>query len=163
MVHLKLASVDDFKSLCNLNVLDSQKKYMMTTNESVLLEMNEDIDNTTNYLPYSIYTDHEIIGFLMINRDVMDHEDFKNHNFYTKKCYFITHFMIDSNFQGNGFGKLALIDLENNLKDIADDEIEFVVLFHHEENQAALNMYESLGYAITGIQFDNSVMRIKRI
>lgn len=71
--------------------------------------------------------------------------------------------MIDSNFQGNGFGKLALIDLENKLKEIADDEIEFVVLFHHEENQAALDLFESLGYATTGIQFDNSVMRIKRI
>ncbi len=66
MVHLELASVDVFKRLCNLNVLDSHKKYIMTSSETVLLEMNEDIDNTTNYLPYSVYNDHEIIGFLMI-------------------------------------------------------------------------------------------------
>lgn len=38
----------------------------MTSSENVLLEMNEDIDNTTNFLPYSVYNDHEIIGFLMI-------------------------------------------------------------------------------------------------
>lgn len=36
---------------------------MMTSNESVLLEMNEDINNSTNYLPYSVCNDHEIIGF----------------------------------------------------------------------------------------------------
>lgn len=116
MIELELSKPDEFEQLSSLKIKSSQSKYMMSSNERCLSEMFEDTENVDNFLPYSIYNDDEIIGFIILNKDVMDHEDFKEDSFYEKKCCFITHFMIDDNFQGNGFGKLSLICLEEKLR-----------------------------------------------
>lgn len=69
---------------------------------------------------------------------------------------FILDFFVSENFRGQGNGKAALIALEKELAHADVEQIKLRVAF---ENKRALNLYERLGFNITGFNMAKSISR----
>lgn len=112
-------------------------------------------------IPYAIYADGVVVGFLMYIYDMTDHELFQNEVFYGKKTYFIWHFMIGKSFQGKGYGKLAFEKMLADIETMPFGEAEYVSLFYRTSNVIARKLYTSFGFVDTGIIQDNSMHAVK--
>jgi len=65
-----------------------------------------------------------------------------------KRLAFIYDLIIFEQFRRHGFGRLAMLALEEKVKEVGLDTIALHVFGH---NQAALELYEKVGYEITDI------------
>ena len=113
--------------------------------------------------PLAIYADDTMVGFLMYIYDTTDHESFQNEVYFGEKTYFIWHFMIDKNYQGKGYGKLAFEKMLADIETMPYGEAQNVDLFYHKNNVIAKELYASLGFVESGIMQDNSVHAIKTL
>ncbi|WPK13271.1 GNAT family N-acetyltransferase [Lysinibacillus louembei] len=113
--------------------------------------------------PLAIYADEVMVGFLMYIYDTLDHESFENEVFYGKQSYFIWHMMIDKNYQGKGYGKLAFEKMLMDIETMPYGAAQYVTLFYHKNNVVAKELYASFGFIDTGIIQDNSMLSIKNL
>lgn len=163
MIELKKINGNNINEVIALEVNENQEIFLETSNLKSIgdaLQMNLE---GTPAVPFAIYKDTRIVGFLMYIYDVLDNEDFQGKEFYGKNTYFIWHFVIDKKFQGLGYGKESLIEIEKLIKTHPNGVADFIVLFFHSKNDRANNLYKLLGYKETGITIDNSIMLIKEI
>lgn len=163
MIELKCINGDNIDELVALEVSEEQKDLMASTilrSFADAYEMNKDGVTTA---PYAVYVEDKLVGFSMYIYDIMDHESFVNETFFGKNSYFIWHFMIDRNYQGQGYGKLAL---EKTIEDIMTKpfgQADYIVLFYNMKNIRAKKLYESFGFTDTGIVMDGSMLAIKKL
>lgn len=113
--------------------------------------------------PLAIYVDEVVVGFLMYIYDTLDHESFENEVFYGMKSYFIWHIMIEKNYQGKGYGKLAFEKMLMDIETMPYGEAEYAVLFYRTSNVKAKTLYASFDFVDTGIIQDNSMLAIKNL
>jgi diamine N-acetyltransferase len=92
-----------------------------------------------NFTPYAIHLDDEVIGFVMTEYDPDEMEERK---------HWIPRFMIDVSYQRKGYGKEAMLQVINMLKENAD--CHYIGLSTEPDNYSALRFYESLGFFNTG-------------
>ncbi|HSO28244.1 MAG TPA: GNAT family N-acetyltransferase, partial [Anaerolineales bacterium] len=62
---------------------------------------------------------------------------------------FIYDFVIDEAYRRRGYGRLALLALEDKAREMGIDQIALHVFGH---NHAARALYESVGYQVTNLQ-----------
>ncbi|RXJ04294.1 GNAT family N-acetyltransferase [Anaerobacillus alkaliphilus] len=88
------------------------------------------------WITRAVYVDEKLVGFAMYGFS----DELKE--------YEVCRFMIDYNFQGNGYGKeglkLVMEDMINRF------QCERIVLTFHPENEKAKNLYEKIGFTDTG-------------
>jgi len=101
-----------------------------------------------NCLPFGIYADGVIVGFVMYGLNEYDGR------------YWIFRFMIDERYQGKGYGKTALAEVIHRLRD--DHDAREVRLSCNPANAPALRIYERAGFTRTGEMLGKEiVMRLK--
>ena len=71
------------------------------------------------------------------------------------KSTFIYDFFIFPNCRNNGYGKLAIIALESQLKSIDIEQIKLRVAY---QNQRALKLYQEVGFAISGYNMSKKIV-----
>ena len=161
MIELRKIAGDNIDEIIALEVDENQEDFIATTNLRSFADAHMLNGDGIPAIPYAIYADEVVIGFLMYIYDTLDHESFENEAFYGKKSYFIWHMMIDKRYQGKGYGKLAfekmLVEIEAN----PNGEAECVSLFYHTSNVPAKTLYDSFGFVDTGILQDHSMLAIK--
>jgi diamine N-acetyltransferase len=94
------------------------------------------------WLPYAFYADTEMIGFTELAYEPDSSES-----------YWIFHFFIDIAYQGQGYGKKALLLFLNLLKQ-QYPSCRSVCLTVHSENVRAQRLYTSVGFQPTGGDMD---------
>ncbi|GIP31830.1 diamine N-acetyltransferase [Paenibacillus sp. J2TS4] len=99
----------------------------------------------THLCPLAIYNKKELIGFTMYGHDPDDGN------------YWIYVFMIDKRAQGQGFGRAALTHLVEHICN--RHQVHKVVLGHKPENEKAMRLYESVGFADTGQRINGEIIR----
>lgn len=90
------------------------------------------------WLPYAIYADQQLVGFVEIALKPNQPED-----------VWVFHFFIDQHFQGQGYGKAAMRALVILVKDI-EPRSTGISLVVHPENVVAQSLYQSVGFEATG-------------
>jgi diamine N-acetyltransferase len=97
----------------------------------------------------AIYSDEDMVGFMMYTKNYEEGE------------LYLCRFMIDSKFQGKGFGKEAL----KLLKDIAnkDECIKTMKLSTSPENTNGIRIYEKFGFVDTKTMDDDEEVFILKI
>ncbi|MCP3741427.1 GNAT family N-acetyltransferase [Rossellomorea sp. BNER] len=93
----------------------------------------------SNFTPYAIHLDDEVIGFVMTEFDPNEIEERK---------YWIPRFMIDVSYQRKGYGKEAMQQVIDMLK--INNDCHYIGLSTEPDNYSALRFYESLGFINTG-------------
>ena len=136
-------SEDNMTQCFELKVASSQTQYIASNADSwKSAKENEKIAR-----PFVIYCDEKIVGFTMFACD----EEYEDPN----DRYWLWRFMIDENFQGNGYGTAALQVIIQYFREHGANNIR---LSTKETNTAALSMYRKAGFCDTGEMNDEEIV-----
>ncbi|MGO4729697.1 GNAT family N-acetyltransferase [Paenibacillus sp. 2KB_22] len=146
MIHLKRVSVDNWYACTQLEVSEEQKKsfpapVVYWIAESKVVE---------DFQPMAIYFDSDLVGFTVYSEKA-DHED----------NYWLLALMIDSKYQGRGYGREAL----KKLIDLMQESLKCkrIMIGHRLENDIAGKLYESFGFhRVSEGLIDGEVVRLLR-
>lgn len=76
-------------------------------------------------------------------------------------AYVLSQLFIDERYQGNGFGIEAAKQILDKMK--SDSKYDRVTLCYIDGNEAAKNMYEKLGFRLTGDRDENEIIMEKAL
>lgn len=131
-ITLRPITQDNWRDCIKLQVKDEQK-HLVGSNENTLAMCY--VHSEIN--PFGIYLDEKIIGMITWALDPDDN------------IYYINRFMIDENYQGNGYGKYALQLMIEKLKDLG---VKVLDILHNPNNHDAIKLYRSLGFELTDVK-----------
>ncbi len=127
-------TISNFSKCINLQLGEGQENQIASN----LYSIAESKVNPC-YTPYAIYLDDTVIGFAMTDYDPALDE---------KNKYWVPRLMIDSRYQGKGYGKEAMKIVINDLKSKVD--CRYIRLSTDPSNKHAIKFYESIGFVKTG-------------
>lgn len=133
-VTLKSITEDNFIDAFNLKLKKDQEEFVSHPVRSLA----QAYVYRDQCQPFGIYDDDRMVGYVMVIYD------------YDVPEYDIWHMMIDETQQGKGFGKAALKLILDYIEKQPFGNSDRVVLTCNKNNTYALNMYQSLGFEMTG-------------
>ena len=130
MIKLEEINENNFYKVINLKLLEEQKKYIASNVKSLaecyLYRKNEDV------FPYAILVNDEVIGFVLLYDDIQE------------QWVTIWRLMIDKNYQGQGYGYLAILEVEKMIKE--KNKYKQIYSNYVENNIASKKLFSKLGY-----------------
>lgn len=130
-ISLREIDAENFHQCLKLKVADGQKNFVADNAVSIAES------KIYPYLvPFAVYAEEKIVGFVMYGRDT----DTGN--------FWLVRLMIDAQYQGKGYGKLATLAVIEKLN--KEFDCREVYLSFVPENLKAEKMYSSLGFERTG-------------
>ncbi len=147
MPEIRPVTKDNWRSLSNLQVSDSQKNFVMPNVYSIAqAQFGIDYQGHWDLQPFGIFEDGEPVGFLMFGYN------FQNLVYQA----FIIRLMVDERFQSKGFGRF---DLEKMLEIFrAEGRVKVVGISYEPENTVARKLYASCGFVETGEMLGPEIM-----
>lgn len=140
-VHLRKVTRQNLRECLNLQVDESQIG-LVATNAQSLAEAYVD----SNLFPLAIY-DTAACGY--------EHPDVPVVGFTLYEIVagvgLIMRLMIDRQYQRQGYGRAAMIEVIRRLK--LHPEVEIIAISHRKENEAAARLYQSLGFQKWNVSF----------
>ena len=130
-MNISLRKIDEsnWRDSIALKVSEDQMKFVASNENGLALAYaHKEME------PRGIYSDEEIVGFLMYAKDPDDGLDY------------INRLMIDVKHQGKGFGTEALRILLRQLRNAGVNSVD---ILHKPDNYAAIRIYEKLGFILT--------------
>ncbi len=145
MIHFEEVTNKNVRAVCRLRVADEQKSFVA---ENVLsLAEAYATRNEGNYaLPYAIYNDGTLIGFVMIGYGTCDEQDPE----IAKDNYILWRLMLDKAFQHQGFAKEILERVISLVKSAPYGAAEYIWLSYEPENIRAKEIYNKFGFRENG-------------
>lgn len=137
-IHLESVTRDNWEKALNLTVNKDQMGFVPSVSVSLAKIYIKPDGDHVEYIPFTIFHDEELVGFIMFAYE----EDSTN-------MYWINGFLIDSKYQGNGYGLAALHEIVNWIYDKFSicEEIRLTV---NKDNFSAKNLYENFGFKPNG-------------
>ncbi len=139
MIELQKITDDNFDECIKLEPKEEQKSYI-ASNISSLAEAYVALTNNEFPMPYAVYDNDMMVGFIMLSYDVNDDES----------TYWVCRLMIDKRYQGNGYGKETMKKALELIKTFPYGKASAVSLSYEPENLIAKKLYASLGFIETG-------------
>ena len=143
MEKITLRRIDEsnFIDCFNLQLVPGQERFVSHPIRS-LAQAYVYYDQCT---PFGIYAGEQMVGYVMVIYD------------YDEEVYNIWHLMIDAAQQNRGYGRAAVQQCLAYIRAKpfgASDEIKLTC---HEDNTAALRLYESFGFLPTGARDEDEI------
>ncbi len=134
MINLRTITKENIEDILNLSVSEEQKGFVSDNSESLAQAY---VYHDTAW-PFAIYEDDTPIGFIMMGY------------YEAKQYYTLWKFMIDQRYQNKGYGRQALLQGLDFIKEkFNPDKIYTGVALG---NSVAKGMYESVGFVDTGLR-----------
>ena len=152
MPEIRPVTKDNWNDLIKLKVRDDQKNFVASNLYSIAqAQFGDEYEGHWDLFPYGIYEGDTAVGFLMYGLNF-------NH---PKQQAFIQRLMVDERFQGKGYGRFGM----QKMLDIfhADERIQEVGISYEPGNEAARNLYASLGFSETGRMVGGEVEAILKL
>ncbi|HHT66358.1 MAG: GNAT family N-acetyltransferase [Caldicoprobacterales bacterium] len=158
MITLRNITYENFIECINLEPKEEQKRFV-ARNIYSLAEAYIALSNKYCVpMPYAIYHDETMVGFIMLSYEPADEEDEED-----ETVYKIWRLMIDKKYQGLGYGRIAMEKALELIQTFPYGKAELVVLSYEPENEAARQLYASFGFLETGEMIDDEVWAVLRI
>ncbi len=148
---LKPIDESNWRQALTLSVLPSQQRFVSdhVPVAAIALAKAYIRPDGLNWLPYAIYTDQHMVGFVEIALEGNQPDD----------CW-VFHFFIDHNYQGQGYGQAAMQALILIIKQ-TEPACTGICLVVHPENAAAQLLYRRIGFEATGEErWDEPIYRL---
>ena len=142
MILLKPITVENFWSVSKIKISKDQEQYI--PDNIFLMAMSIVLPQCT---PLAIYSDNDIVGFLMYGPDE------------NKENYWIHIMMIDYKYQGKGYAKESFQKILSEIK--KDKNVHKILLAVNKGNVNAVKIYEKLGFKFNGKGFDEINWAVK--
>lgn len=146
MIQLKKVDSKNLWEIVKLSVDESQKEFV-ATNTGSILEAYVTVTSGCVALPFGIYCDNTPVGFAMIGYSTIGDEDEPD---IAKDNYIVWRFMIDSRYQGRGYGRESFRAVLDYIKTMPCGKAEYCWLSYEPQNFAAKKLYASFGFKETG-------------
>lgn len=140
-VHLRKVTRENFRECLNLQVSEWQKGLVATTTQS-LAEAYVD----PNLFPLAVY-DAAACGYEQPEVPMLGFTMYE----LIAGLGFIMRLMVDEKYQGQGYGRAAMIEVIRRLKLCSD--VEIIATSYRKENEIAAKLYQSLGFQQWDISF----------
>lgn len=159
MVELRKVDSKNLWKIVDLSVNDDQMGFVATNTESIL-EAYTTITSGGVALPFGIYNDDLLIGFVMFGYGVsIDDGD----PAVALGNYCMWRFMIDKKYQRQGLGKKALEASIEYLRSEPCGRGEYCWLSYEAENAGAKALYNSMGFIENGELCGDEVVAVRKL
>ena len=139
MIRLETVNPDNWR--LRLKVSDAQKRFVA---DSSTMLARAYAYRESRSKAYVIYNDNLPVGMAL-------YYDCAELN-----AYDLSQLFIDERYQGNGFGIEATKQILDKMK--SDSKYDKVILCYIDGNEAAKNMYEKLGFTLTGDRDEDEII-----
>ena len=144
MIRLETVNPDNWR--LRLKVSDAQKSFVA---DSATMLARAYAYRESRSKAYVIYNDTLPVGMAL-------YYDCAELN-----AYDLSQLFIDERYQGNGFGMEATKQILDKMK--SDSKYDKVILCYIDGNEAAKNMYEKLGFTLTGNRDEDEIIMEKAL
>lgn len=138
-VELREITRENWRACVRLKVAPGQER-MVATNAASLAQASYEPE----CVPLAVYECETMVGFVMYARDPDDQQ------------VWVYRLMIDEQHQRRGYGRAALLRLIERLR--AQPDCESVSISYLEDNEAARQLYASIGFRETGQVIDGEAV-----
>ncbi|HOB20341.1 MAG TPA: GNAT family N-acetyltransferase [Candidatus Atribacteria bacterium] len=145
MVSLEKITWDNWEACINLRVKDEQKPFIASNVYSLAQSYVALLNDRQPPLTYAICLGRTVIGFAMAYRETARESRFG------ESSYVICRFMIDKDYQGRGYGKMAFAILLDKIKDCPLGSADAIYVAYNRSNEAARALYAGFGFKETGV------------
>ncbi|MFC2108359.1 GNAT family N-acetyltransferase [Candidatus Bipolaricaulota bacterium] len=142
-ITLREITMENFYECIKLTVNEDQKNFVASNTFSLAEAQADGVS-----IPRAIYAGDQMVGFIMYDFELKEDRGY------------ISRLMVDSRFQGNGYGRAAMDQIIDRLKDIPS--CREIQTSYAPENIAAAKLYESLGFEQTGDEIDGETI-VRRV
>jgi diamine N-acetyltransferase len=141
-ISLREITPENFRECINLKVAAHQEKFVAPNVMSIAQSKIYPTYNT-----FAVYAEDEIVGFVMFGLDTDENR------------YYLGRMMIDEKHQGKGYGRAAILEVIQRLKQVKT--CREIYLSFVPDNTSAERLYKSVGFERTG-EFNNgeTMMRL---
>lgn len=140
-ITLKKIDESNFIDCFNLRLAAGQERYVSNPVRSLA----QAYVYYSHCMPFGIYAEDRMVGYVMVIYD------------YDEETYNIWHMMIDSDFQGRGYGKGALREVLKYIASKPFGSSDTVLITCNPENEAAYKLYRQIGFIETGRSDDDEL------
>ena len=141
MISLKVISEDNFVDAFNLKLAKGQEEYVSHPVRSLA----QAYVYRNQCQPFGIYDDDRMVGYVMVIYD------------YDIPEYDIWHMMIDASEQKKGYGRAALRQVIEYIREKPFGNSSRIALTCNKNNPIARKLYESFGFSATGVEEEDEV------
>lgn len=143
MIELRKISEENFEECMSLEPKEEQKGFVASNLKSLAEAYIALANDSCIPMPYAIYNDNTMVGFLMLSFNAENNTKDENQ-------YWLCRFMIDKNHQRKGYGKESLLKALAMIKEFSLNKKAAVYLSYEPENDIARKLYRTLGFQETG-------------
>ncbi len=146
-ITLREIDANNWRQIADLAVKEEQKNWVAPNLRS-LAEAKYGFPGEhaeLKLVPLAIYDDEEPVGFLMYNTGPSEDR------------YYVMRLMIDQRYQGKGYGRAAMEEILRRF--LANPLAKEVAISYVPENQAAKQLYASLGFEEIGMDGGETLAR----
>ena len=141
MVELKAITEDNFLDAFRLKLAPGQESFV----SHPIRSLAQAYVYRTQCQPFGIYADEKMVGYVMVIYD------------YDVPEYDVWHMMIDAASQGQGYGSEAMNRVIDYIKTKPFGDSNRVALTCNKDNPVARKLYESKGFAATGVEDEDEI------
>lgn len=146
MIRLVATTRDNWQEALNLKVREQQEYFVPSVAVSLAKVHIRPDGDENEYLPFCLYSNDDLVGFVMVAFDVT-----------TNWCYWMNGFMIDEGHQGKGYGMMALKAVVDFIRERFPHSI-CLNLTVNADNTVARYLYKKYGFTETGDIYDDEVV-----
>lgn len=141
MIELKIISEDNFIDAFNLKLAPGQESFV----SHPIRSLAQAYVYRNQCQPFGIYAEGKMVGYVMVIYD------------YDVPEYDVWHMMIDGSMQNHGYGSAALDKVIEYIKTKPFGNSRRVALTCNKNNPIARKLYESKGFAATGVEDEDEI------
>lgn len=152
MIEFRTINQDNYSACLALNPGEANKDFVAPNVNSLAIAYVNKENNVCKPMPFAIYKDDIMIGFIMMSFMGKDQD-----NDMDEDTYDIWRFMIDEKYQGKGYGRASLVKAVEFIKTFPYGPAKKLVLSYAKENKAGSSLYRSVGFIEVGEQYEGEI------